>query len=116
MAITLVLLPGKFHAHRSLEGYSPWGHKELDMTERLSTHIYNRSIDHETPQSDFPWPLVNGPGIHGQPMDRLYFDSQESMTLWKKMATHCSILAWEIPWTEEPGGLQSMGMQRIGYG
>ena len=28
------------------------------------------------------------------------------------MATHCSILAWEIPWTEEPGGLRSMGLQR----
>ena len=31
----------------------------------------------------------------------------------KKMATHSSILAWEIPWTKEPGGLQSMGSQRI---
>ena len=31
----------------------------------------------------------------------------------KEMATHCSILAWEIPWTEEPGGLQSMGSQRV---
>ena len=29
------------------------------------------------------------------------------------MATHSSMLAWEIPWTEEPGGLQSMGLQRI---
>ena len=29
------------------------------------------------------------------------------------MATHASILAWEIPWTEEPGGIQSMGLQRI---
>ena len=29
------------------------------------------------------------------------------------METHSSILAWEIPWTEEPGGLQSMGLQRI---
>ena len=29
------------------------------------------------------------------------------------MATHTSILAWEIPWTEEPGGLQSMGLQRV---
>jgi len=27
----------------------------------------------------------------------------------KEMATHCSILVWKIPWTEEPGGLQSMG-------
>ena len=32
---TPVLLPGKFHGLRSLEGYSPWGHKELDTTERL---------------------------------------------------------------------------------
>ena len=30
----------------------------------------------------------------------------------KGMATHSSILTWEIPWTEEPGGLQSMGMQK----
>ena len=30
----------------------------------------------------------------------------------KEMATHCSILAWEMPWTEEPGGLQSMGLQK----
>ena len=34
-------------------------------------------------------------------------------SLEKGMATHSSILAWEIPWTEEPGGLQSMGLQRI---
>ena len=32
----------------------------------------------------------------------------------KGMATHSSILAWRIPWTEEPGGLQSMGSQRVG--
>ena len=31
------------------------------------------------------------------------------------MASHSSILAWRIPWTEEPGGLQSMGSQRVGY-
>ena len=31
------------------------------------------------------------------------------------MATHSSILAWRIPWTEEPGGLQSMGLQRVGH-
>ena len=31
------------------------------------------------------------------------------------MATHSSIVAWEIPWTEEPGGLQSMGSQRAGH-
>ena len=31
------------------------------------------------------------------------------------MATYCSTLAWEIPWTEEPGRLQSMGSQRVGH-
>ena len=33
----------------------------------------------------------------------------------KEIATHSSILAWEITWTEEPGGLQSMGLQRLGH-
>ena len=33
----------------------------------------------------------------------------------KGMATHSSILAWRIPWTKEPGRLQSMGLQRVGY-
>ena len=32
----------------------------------------------------------------------------------KEMATHSSTLAWKIPWTEEPGSLQSMGSQRVG--
>ena len=31
----------------------------------------------------------------------------------EEMATHSSILAWEIPWTDKPGGLQSMGSQRV---
>ena len=35
---TPIFLPGEFHGQRSLVGYSPCGHKELDMTERLSTH------------------------------------------------------------------------------
>ena len=33
----------------------------------------------------------------------------------KGMATHSSILAWKIPWTEEPGKLQSIGLQRVGH-
>ena len=34
----------------------------------------------------------------------------------KEMATHSSTLAWKIPWMEKPGGLQSMGSQRVGHG
>ena len=33
----------------------------------------------------------------------------------KEITTHSSILSWRIPWTEEPGGLQSMGSQRVGH-
>ena len=33
----------------------------------------------------------------------------------EEMATHSTILAWRIPWTEEPGGLPSIGSQRVGY-
>ena len=33
----------------------------------------------------------------------------------KEMATHSSILGWKIPWTEKPGGIQSMGSQRLGH-
>ena len=35
--------------------------------------------------------------------------------LQKEMAIHSSTLAWEIPWMEEPGGLQSMGLRRVGH-
>ena len=33
----------------------------------------------------------------------------------KGMATHSNVLAWRIPWTEEPGGLQSIALQRVGH-
>ena len=36
----------------------------------------------------------------------------QEVSLEEEMATHSSILAWKTPWTEEPGGLQSMGSQR----
>ena len=34
---------------------------------------------------------------------------------WEEMATRSSILTWKIPWTEKPGGLQSMELQRVGH-
>ena len=41
------------------------------------------------------------------------FNQQDPLE--KEMATHSSVFAWKIPWTEEPGGLQSMGLQRAGH-
>ena len=49
-------------------------------------------------------------------MQETYVRSLGQEDLLKKgMATHSSILAWEIPWTEEPGRLQSIGSQRVGH-
>ena len=48
-----------------------------------------------------------------QEMQVQYLGWEDSLE--KEMATHSSILAWEIPWTEEHGGLQSMGSQRVGH-
>ena len=61
--------------------------------------------------------------LAGGSADRICQPVQEMQETWvrslswedpleKEMATHSSIPAWEIPWTEEPGGLQSMGLQK----
>ena len=46
--------------------------------------------------------------VLGQPLGR-------EDPLEEGMATHSDILAWRLPWTEEPGGLQSIGLQRVGH-
>ena len=46
---------------------------------------------------------------------KVLIERVEKSTLEKAMATHSSTLAWKIPWTEEPGRLQSMGLQRVGH-
>ena len=46
---------------------------------------------------------------------RVQFLGQE-FPLQKEMATHFTILAWRVPWTEKAGGLESMGSQRVGRG
>ena len=48
-----------------------------------------------------------------QEMQVRFLDQEGALE--EEMATHFSILAWEIPWREEPGGLQSMGLQRVGH-
>ena len=51
-----------------------------------------------------------------QQMQGMWFQTLDGEdTLEKEMETHSSILAWRIPWTEKPGGLYSMGSQRVGH-
>ena len=82
------------------EASCPWGCRESDTAEQLN----NCSCFHGG--SDGKESACNL-GDPGSIPDRKY-------TLEKGMATHSSILAWRIPWTEEPGGLLSVGSQRIG--
>ena len=48
-------------------------------------------------------------------MQKMRVRSLGQEDLEEEMATQSSILAWRIPWTEEPGGLQSMGLRRVGH-
>ena len=59
-------------------------------------------------------------GGHGKPLQYSSLETQvrslgQEDPLEEKMPTHSSIFAWRIPWTEEPGRLQSIGLQRIGH-
>ena len=62
------------------------------------------------------WLSVKKPVCQCRRCRRHVFDPWVGRIHWRReMATHCSNLAWEIPWTEEPGELQSMGSQRVGH-
>ena len=88
---TPVFWPGEFHRQRSLAGYSPWGRKELDTTERLSlfTTIYKMG---------FAGDLMGKESPAVQEIQKMWVQSlgQED-PLEKGMVTHSSILAWRIP-------------------
>ena len=58
--------------------------------------------------------VKNLPAIAGNARDAVRSLGQED-PLEEGMATHSSILAWKIPWTEEPDWLQSVGLQRVGH-
>ena len=58
--------------------------------------------------------VKNSPTNAGDTGDRVPSLGQEN-PLEEELATHSSILAWRIPWTEESGGLQSVGSQRVRY-
>ena len=96
--------------------YSPHGGKELDATERLHFH-FHFNLTHGFPGGSL---VKNQPAnardaekatsIQGGTLQVELLQGLED-PLEKEMATPSNILAWETPWTEEPGGLQSMGSQ-----
>ena len=109
----LVFLPGESHGQRSMAGYSPWGHKELDMTEQLSTHKYiNNSLCytvglcclsilsvyanckfliHSSPSFSLPWQPVCSLGLS---VSVLW-----SEVKWKSLS---HVWLFVTPWTVQP--------------
>ena len=104
-----VFLPGKFNGQRSLAGYSPWGrkiarHKLVTKQQQWQNIVYyNKQC----------WASLVAQLVRNLPAvqeTQVLFQGLED-PLENEIATHSSILAWRIPWTEEPGGLQSTGLQ-----
>ena len=84
---------------------SPWGRKESDTTEQLNwTEWYFNSFPGDSA-------VKNPQAIQDKQVECLGWEDP----LEKRMATHSCILACRIPWTEECGGLQSMGLKRTGH-
>ena len=143
---TPVLLPGKSHGWRSLEGCSPWGCWGSDTTERFHFHFHVLEKEMATHSSVLAWRIPGTgepdglPSMGSHRVRHNWSDLAAAASLvaqsvknlpavqetrvqsvgWedpleKATAIHSSILAWKISWTEEPGGLQSMGSQRVGH-
>jgi len=99
-------LPGKSRGWRSLVGYSPWSHRELDSTEQLDFHfhfhVWMCDLDCKeswAPKNWFFWIVV------------LY----KTLALEKEMATHYSILAWRIPMDRGTWQATVHGVTRVGH-
>ena len=92
---TPVLLPKKSHGKRNLVDYSPWGHKELDTAEWVSTHFV--LIIHL-----FMWlcQVLGFPRLLSGKESACHCRRCLNPWVEKEMSIHSSILAWNIPWTE----------------
>ena len=93
------------------------GHKELDTTEQLNDND-NTKVKNEIYliQSRLPWGLSSKQSASMQePQKTLVQSLSCEDPLEEGMATHSSILIWSIPWTEDPGGPQSTGSQKVRY-
>ena len=112
------LLPGKSHGRRSLVGCSPWDCEESDTTERLHFH-FSVSCNGEGNGNPLQCSCLENPREGGASRAAVYGVAQ-SRTRLKQLgggssSSSSSTLACKIPWTGEPGRLQSMGSLRVGH-
>ena len=100
---TPVFLLGKFHEQRNWQATVHGVTRS--RTERLLLYFFGSSSDS----------AVKNPPAMQEAQETWVKSLGWEDALEKGMAIHTSILAWRIPWTKEPGGLQSIGFQRIGH-
>ena len=91
---------------RSLASYSPWGCKETGLSDFHFTSYRPRG---------FPGGASGEEPAHQCRLRDAGWIPGSVRSLEKAMAIYSILLAWRTPWTEEPGGLQSMGSQRVGH-
>ena len=111
LATTPVLLPGKSHGWRSVVGYSPWGHKELDTTERLhSLHSLTRTHREGNGEKTWPqtctWTISNRPPLDTK--HRVTPSKKQSFTFWFLLV--CSVLIWKWKSLSRIGSFRPHGL------
>ena len=86
----------------------------------MSFEIYTRTVEHcsamERKEQLIHWTSQEAQMVKSPLVETRVQSLGQEDPLEKEMATHSSILAWRVPWTEEPGRLQSIGLQRIRHG
>ena len=102
----------------SLGCCSPWGLKELDITEQLNNNILFLNFRSST-MSDLPDTRASLVAQRLKRLPAMWEIWVQSLgredPLEKEMAPHSNVLAWRIPGTVEPGGLPSIGSHRVGH-
>ena len=136
--------PGVSEGQGSLACFDSWDHKESDMTDswctllRWTQHCKATILQLQKEKNHYflfffplwlhhpvcavlvPWPWIEPRPSAMKAWSPNHWTARKfpitsNLDLEKEMAAHFSILAWKIPWTEEPGRLQSMGSQRVGH-
>ena len=84
----------------------------MDLSRFCYCHQYLKKMEYRVKSVPLvAQKLKHLPGMQETQVRSLHWEDP----LEKEMATHSSTLAWRIPWREDPGGLQSMGLQRVGH-
>ena len=129
MAPTPLFLPGKSHGRRSLVGCTHGVAKSRTpihlnfslscIGEGTGTPLQCSCL--ENPMGGGAWPRLCLKEANGAPLHYSCLENPMDGGAWPRLClkeangTHSTILAWKIPWTEEPGGLPSMGSHRVGH-